>query len=97
MKRLRITESQLKTIVKSIIKEESQLMEMGRDDINLKAILAKYDNSSEVTQKTITNMILGSFDRLNFNPKMARVKIYKALRDMDYQEISGIRKRLNIR
>ena len=74
MKRLRITESQLKTIVKSIIKEESQLMEMGRDDINLKAILAKYDNSSEVTQKTITNMILGSFDRLNFNPKMARLR-----------------------
>jgi len=97
MKKLRITESQLKTIVKSIIKEESQLMEMGRDDVNLKAILAKYDNSSEVTQKSIANMILGSFDRLNFNPKMARVKIYKALRDMDYQEISGIRKRLNIR
>jgi hypothetical protein len=80
-----------------IIGEESQIMEMSRDDVNLKAILAKYDSSSETTQKAIANMILGSFDRLNFNPKMARVKIYKELRDMDYQEISGIRKRLNIR
>lgn len=78
------------------IKEESQLMEMGRDDVVLQSILKKYDNSSEVTQKTIANMILGSFDKLNFNPKMTRVKIYKELRNMDYQEISGIRKRLGM-
>ncbi len=80
-----------------IIGEESQIMEMSRDDVILQSILAKYDNSSEVTQKSIANMILGSFDKENFNPKKTRVKIYKELRDMDYQEISGIRKRLNIR
>jgi hypothetical protein len=95
MKKVRITESQLKSIVKRIIKEESsKLMEMGRDDVNLQAILKKYDSSSEVTQKAIANMVLPRNKNTEFNTKSTRVKIYKELRDMDYQEISSIRKRL---
>ena len=108
MKKVRITESQLKAIVKNIIKEEtSQLMEMSRDDIVLQSILKLYDESSETTQKAIARMILSDYNRfLNprgfrindiFNPKETRVKIYKTLRDMDYQEISIVRKRLGIR
>ncbi len=97
MKKVRITESQLRAIVKNLIKEEtSQLMEMGRDDVVLQSILQKYDNSDDVTKKTITNMVVGRVDYKNFNPKMARVKIYKAMRGMGYQEISSIRKILGI-
>ena len=80
-----------------ILGEESQLMEMGRDDIYLRAILKKYDESSDVTKKTISNLVLGGFDKVNFNPLRTRVKIYQALRDMDYQDISSITKRLGIR
>jgi hypothetical protein len=95
MKKVRITESQLKSIVKRIIKEESsKLMEMGRDDVNLQAILKKYDSSNEVTQKAIANMVLPRNKNTEFNTKSTRVKIYKELRDMDYQDISSIRKRL---
>ena len=97
MKKVRITESQLKSIVKRIIKEESsKLMEMGRDDVNLQAILKKYDSSNEVTQKAIANMIIPRNNNKDFNPKTTRVKIYKELRDMDYQDISSVRKRLGL-
>ena len=98
MKKIRITESQLKSIVKNLIKEESsKLMEMGKDDVNLQAILKKFDNSSDSVQKTITNIILGKVDYKNFNPIPTRVKIYKELRDMDYQNISRITKMLGLR
>lgn len=98
MKKIRITESQLKSIVKNLIKEESsKLMEMGRDDIYLRAILAKYDEPSDAIKKTIAREVLGGFDRINFNPAMTRVKIYKALRYMDYQDVSSITRKLGIR
>lgn len=98
-KKVRITESQLKTLVKRIIKEEaSKLMEMGSDDVNLKVILKKYDDSNEVSQKAIANLIVPRNKiSKDFNSKSARVKIYKELRDMDYQDISSIRKRLGLK
>ena len=98
MKKVIISESQLKSIVKKIIKEEmSHLTEMGRDDINLQAVLKKYDESDDVTQKTIAKIVLGSVNYKNFNPIVSRVKIYKALRDMDYQDISYVTKMIGIR
>jgi hypothetical protein len=88
----------IKNLIKNLIKEEmSHLQEMGRDDINLQAVLKKYDASDEVTKKTIAKIVLGSVDYKNFNPIASRVKIYKALRDMDYQDISYVTKMLGIR
>lgn len=98
MKNIRITESQLKTIVKNIIKEESsKLMEMGMGDVNFKRIIQKYDNSSDTVKKTITEIILGRVDYKNFNPDIAKIKIEKNLQEMDYQEISRIAKILGLK
>ena len=98
MKKIRITESQLKSIVKRMIKEESsKLMEMGKDDINFKAIINKYEESSETSKKSIASVILGSVDYKNFNPLTTKDEIEKKLSEMGYQDIKSIRKTLGIR
>ena len=98
MQKIKITETQLKTIVKNLIKEETyKLMEMGRDDINFKAIIQKYDNSSDTVKKTITEIVLGTVDYKNFNPDISKSKIEKRLSEMDYQEISKTAKMLGLK
>jgi hypothetical protein len=98
MQKIKITETQLKRIVKNLIKEETyKLMEMGRDDINFKAIIQKYDNSSDTVKKTITEIVLGTVDYKNFNPDISKSKIEKRLSEMDYQEISKTAKMLGLK
>jgi len=72
-------------------------MEMGRDDINFKAIIQKYDNSSDTVKKTITEIVLGTVDYKNFNPDISKSKIEKRLSEMDYQEISKTAKMLGLK
>ena len=93
MKKVRITESQFKNLIKNLIKEEMQSVnEMGREDMTLQSILKAYDNSNEQEKKRIASII---FPRLNVNKpldvKRVRVEIYQAMRDMGYDEISEIR------
>jgi penicillin-binding protein-related factor A (putative recombinase) len=98
MQKVRITESQLKSIVKRIIKEESsKLMEMGKGDINFTRIIQKYDNSTDTVKKTITEIILGRVDYKNFNPDISKTKIEKELSDMDYQDISKVAKMIGLK
>jgi hypothetical protein len=64
-----------------------ELKEVGDMDTNLKRIMRVWDMEPSFTKKKIGVVVMG-------NPNATREKIYNALRDMDYKEITQVLKDL---
>jgi hypothetical protein len=64
-----------------------ELKEVGDNDTNLKRIMRVWDMEPSFTKKKIGVVVMG-------NPNATREKVYDALRDMDYKEITQVLKDL---